>query len=231
MKIFLGNPPWYRENLYFVRAGSRWPHFEDKSGTYMPFPFYMAYAATMLTDAGHTVAVCDGVAEGLEQDDYIRRAQEFQPDFVFSETSTPSLEEDLGVVSRMRQVVPGALYGMAGMHAPMFRPDFLDQTPTIDVSFVGEYETTLVDLANTMEQGSTDFTGIRGLVCRAPDGTGVATGRRTASSAATTTPGPRGTCFPWTATTTSRVTSPSRRPRSGAREDARTTATSASGRR
>ncbi len=178
MKIFLGNPPWYRENLYFVRAGSRWPHFEDKSGTYMPFPFYMAYAATMLTDAGHTVAVCDGVAEGLEQDDYIRRAQDFQPDFVFSETSTPSLEEDLGVVSRLRQVVPRALYGMAGMHAPMFRPDFLDQTPTVDVSFVGEYETTLVDLANTMELGSTDFTAIRGLVCRAPDGTAVATGRR-----------------------------------------------------
>ncbi|MBI4870435.1 MAG: glycosyltransferase [Candidatus Riflebacteria bacterium] len=197
MKIFLGNPPWYREkNLYFVRAGSRWPHFEDKAGTYMPFPFYMAYAATMLTDAGHTVHVCDGVAEGIEQDEYVRRAREFGPELVFSEASTPSLAEDLGIVARMREVLPEAVYGVAGMHAPMFRAEFLEQTPAVDVSFVGEYETTLVELARQMADGSRDFTQIRGLVCRAPDGRIVETGRREGLADADDYPWPARHLFP-----------------------------------
>ncbi len=178
MKIFLGNPPWYREGLYFVRAGSRWPHFEEKGCTYMPFPFYMGHAAAMLEEAGHQVCVCDGVAEGISQDEYIRRAEEFGPDFVFQETSTPSIEEDLGVVKKMRDLLPEALYGMAGMHAPMQDKSFLAETPTVDVSFVGEYETTLVDIASLMDQGKKDFSSVEGLVCRDEEGNLHETGRR-----------------------------------------------------
>ncbi|MBI4867938.1 MAG: glycosyltransferase [Candidatus Wallbacteria bacterium] len=178
MRLFLGNPPWYRENLYFVRAGSRWPHFEEKGCTYTPFPFYMAHAAAMLEAAGHEVGVCDGVAEGIQQDEYIRRVVEFAPDFVFQETSTPSIQEDLDIVARIRQQLPEALYGMAGMHAPMFTPEFLEKTPSVDVSFVGEYEPTLVDLAAALQTGVRDFSRIQGLVCRNVEGRVVATGRR-----------------------------------------------------
>ena len=48
MKVQLVNPPWSRPGMYGVRAGSRWPHFEDDRHDYMPFPFLLAYAAAVL---------------------------------------------------------------------------------------------------------------------------------------------------------------------------------------
>ena len=48
MRVFLANPPWYRPGYYGVRAGSRWPHFESEDTDYMPFPFFLGYAAAML---------------------------------------------------------------------------------------------------------------------------------------------------------------------------------------
>lgn len=178
MRVFLGNPPWYRPGLYFVRAGSRWPHFEEKGTRYMPFPFYMAHAAAMLEAAGHAVEVCDGIAEGIDTDSYLKRAERFGPDLVFSETSTPSIEEDLATQARLRAMLPDAVHGMAGMHAPMFGGEFLAKTPEIDLSFVGEYEPTLVDVANAMGRGTRDFSSIAGLVCREPGGAIRETGRR-----------------------------------------------------
>ncbi|MCR4317878.1 MAG: hypothetical protein NUW37_16165 [Planctomycetes bacterium] len=44
MKVFFGNAPWRQKGLYGVRAGSRWPHLEDDTANYMPFPFFIAYA-------------------------------------------------------------------------------------------------------------------------------------------------------------------------------------------
>ena len=42
MKVFFGNAPWSKPGFYGVRAGSRWPHFENDGCPYMPFPFFLA---------------------------------------------------------------------------------------------------------------------------------------------------------------------------------------------
>ena len=51
-RVFLGNAPWSKRDYYGVRAGSRWPHFESEDMTYMPFPFFLAYATAVLENAG-----------------------------------------------------------------------------------------------------------------------------------------------------------------------------------
>jgi len=63
MKVFLGNSPWTKKGYYGVRAGSRWPHFEHDHYEYMPFPFFLAYAAAVLEENDHEVLLVDGVAE------------------------------------------------------------------------------------------------------------------------------------------------------------------------
>ena len=48
MRVFLGNSPWKKPGFYGVRAGSRWPHFEEEHHEYMPFPFFLAYAFKLI---------------------------------------------------------------------------------------------------------------------------------------------------------------------------------------
>jgi len=75
MKVLLVNTPWYIDGHYGVRAGSRWPHLEkyntDGSYPYMPFPFYLGYAASLLMKNGYDVEIIDGVALQLSTDDVI----------------------------------------------------------------------------------------------------------------------------------------------------------------
>ena len=60
MKIFLGNPPWKKGSRLGVRAGSRWPFTLGvpegaRKPEYIPFPFFLAYAAAVLERDGFTV--------------------------------------------------------------------------------------------------------------------------------------------------------------------------------
>src|SRR4051812_19338131 len=71
VKVALVNPPWLRPGHYGVRAGSRWPHFEENGSRYMPFPFYLAYAAALLENDGFTAAVFDGCATKESDDAYL----------------------------------------------------------------------------------------------------------------------------------------------------------------
>jgi len=70
MKIFLGNSPWDKPGYYGVRAGSRWPHFEKCGANYMPFPFFLAYATSLLEKNGFDVLLVDGIAEGISLEDF-----------------------------------------------------------------------------------------------------------------------------------------------------------------
>ena len=105
-KVFLGNGPWYKKGYYGVRAGSRWPHFEEAGNDYLPFPFYLAYAAANLEQSGHDCLIIDGVGERTSEDDYIKRATDFNPSVVILEVSTPSFPVDLKHAERIKKQCP-----------------------------------------------------------------------------------------------------------------------------
>ena len=95
MKVFLGNSPWRRKGYCGVRAGSRWPHFEREGVDYLPFPFFLAYAAAILERAGHEVLLVDGIAEKISQNQFIDRISQFDPDLILMEISTISIDVDM----------------------------------------------------------------------------------------------------------------------------------------
>src|SRR5262245_19833533 len=74
---------------------ARWPHFEENGSRYMPFPFYLAYAAALLENDGFTAAVFDGCATKQSDETYLRRVVEFAPDIVIQENATASINVDL----------------------------------------------------------------------------------------------------------------------------------------
>ncbi|MBI4567486.1 MAG: glycosyltransferase [Planctomycetes bacterium] len=179
-RVFLGNAPWNAPGKYGVRAGSRWPHFEEEGFTYMPFPFFMAYASAVLEESGLPTLMVDGIAEGITEEAFLARLTAFAPEVTLLEVSTPSIDTDLAFARRVRAALPATAIVFAGLHATMHEPAFLDAHPFVDFCLIGEYDYTLRDLCLALEAGGAQATlGVAGLLGRDP-GTGraVSTGRR-----------------------------------------------------
>ncbi len=166
MRVFLGNSPWSRPGKYGVRAGSRWPHLEDATSEYMPFPFFLAYAAAVLEQRGHEVLLVDGIAERLSDEVFDARLAAFAPELVLLEVSTPSLDVDERCWRRVRERLgPEVKLALAGLHWPLREPAWLDAHPEVDHVLVGEYELTLADLCGRLDRGE-PLEGLPGLVHR-----------------------------------------------------------------
>lgn len=173
MRIFLGNAPWYHGKFYGVRAGSRWPHFEDPAtSTYMPFPFFLAYAAAVLErePAVDDLLMVDGVAEQISEEAFVDRAHAFAPDLLVLEVSTASIPTDLRVAQAIAERCPGIRIAMCGLHVFMQEASFFVEHPFVDFVFVGEYEYIAQDLVRALKrekQGKPpEFAGIQGLIWR-----------------------------------------------------------------
>lgn len=155
MKLFLGNAPWDKPGFYGVRAGSRWPHFERKGCTYMPFPFFLAYATSLLREDGFDPLLVDGIAEGLDDDAFFDRLRAFAPDVVFYEVSTASLNKDIAILRRTREELgPTVRIAVAGAHHDLGEAAFLAEHPEVDFTLSGEYEFPLRGLARALRDGS-----------------------------------------------------------------------------
>ncbi len=172
LKIFLGNGPWYKKGFYGVRAGSRWPHFEEEGSDYLPFPFYLSYATALLEREGYSCLLIDGVAERIQEDAYIERAAVFQPDVAIIEVSTASLETDLRQVQKLKDRCPNTQIVFCGIHLDMYRPNFLNEQPLVDYVLKGEYDLAALKLVQTLDNGG-DLSTVPNLVYRSLSGEGV----------------------------------------------------------
>ncbi|MBN1591924.1 MAG: radical SAM protein [Candidatus Coatesbacteria bacterium] len=176
MKVFLGNSPWRKKGFYGVRAGSRWPHFERDDTDYMPFPFFLAYSAAVLEREGHEVKLVDGIAEGISNDEFLKRVKEFSPELVILEISTISIDVDLACAKSVRELCPDAKIAFCGVHTEMFDPAFLENHDCVDFAMKGEYEYTVRDLAAALKEGKSPD-DVAGLLFRS-NGKVVFTGDR-----------------------------------------------------
>ena len=170
MKIFLGNFPWSKPGFYGVRAGSRWPHFEKCTSDYMPFPFFLAYATALLEENNFTVSLVDGIAEGLSEDEFYKRVQKFTPQVIVYEVSTPSIELDLQVAAKTKEILgKDVLIIFCGPYHNMYNENFLIDNSQVDIVLQGEYELTLLELAEKLRAKDSPE-GIPGTIIRKQDG-------------------------------------------------------------
>ncbi len=175
MKILLANAPWSKPGHYGVRAGSRWPHFESNGTCYMPFPFFLAYAAALLKKNGFDVLLIDAIAEKLSESEFFSRIEKSRPDVVLYEVSTASIRTDLAIASKTRELLgPGAKIVFAGAHKEMHSPGFLETHKDVDFVLVGEYEFALLELLDRLRDGK-DLRDALGIVFREPGGAVVQT--------------------------------------------------------
>jgi radical SAM superfamily enzyme YgiQ (UPF0313 family) len=155
MKIILLNLPWSQDGRLGVRAGSRWPFtsLTEKDGqiNYIPFPFFLAYAASLLKRYKKDVRLIDAIAERLKENDVLDRIRDYTPELIVVETSTPSFKNDLDIIKNMRNELSNCKIALCGPHASVFPKQILEEHRLIDYLLIGEYEFTSLDLANALE--------------------------------------------------------------------------------
>lgn len=152
MKVLFANPPWWDISEQYlrcgVRAGSRWPFTmpansmpgEFKFGGYLPYPFFMGYAATYA--AANTTAEVrfrDSIAlrETYQQfADYIAVGRF---DYVFLETATPSWDHDAQVVRMIHHLLPDCRIVITGPITTTKSDEILSTLP-VHACIKGEYE-------------------------------------------------------------------------------------------
>jgi len=172
MKILLANIPWYdedRPDLWGVRAGSRWPHFQKRQSPgklprYIPFPFFLTISSTQLS-SNHDVLLIDGVAEGITIDQLSSSAVNFSPDIIFAETSTPSFYYDMAVLQDLSDKLPGVKIICGGGHSPELAQDYLSDNQFPDYWIAGEYDAVLHLLVDCIANDS-DTSKIPGVMTK-----------------------------------------------------------------
>ncbi|MDD5019256.1 MAG: radical SAM protein [Candidatus Omnitrophica bacterium] len=159
MRVALVNLPWDDKGRKGVRAGSRWPFTAmpgpDGRLLYVPFPFYMAYAAALLKKNGHDVRLIDAIAEGTAEEELAQMLASYGPELLVAETSTPSFSNDAAALERIHARLPDCPIVLCGPHASVFPQDILTDYPFVSYVARGEYEETISDLARHLERGAT----------------------------------------------------------------------------
>lgn len=176
LKVILANLPWRKNGQCGVRAGSRWPHIKDRSeGNYLPFPFFLAHAASLLEKKGIQAKIIDALAEESEEDDFIARILSLGFDYLVAETSIPSFYHDLELLKRISR--SGISIILCGPNSEIYNPEFLENHSFVDYVLFGEYEFSLLELVEAIK-GNRDLSGVAGLIFRDQQGRVVKNKRR-----------------------------------------------------
>lgn len=163
MKILLISPPFKTEYGKFSRD-QRSPAI-TKSGT-IYYPTWLASAAGVLTEAGHTCKLLDCCAIGWDDERTLEFVKEFQPQMTVINTSTPSIYNDCEFSEKVKAVVPFTFTVLVGTHPSALPEATLAINETVDAVARREYDYTLRDLAARLAEGTGDFSDILGLTWR-----------------------------------------------------------------
>lgn len=173
MKILLLNPPFKTEYGRYSRS-SRSPAI-TKSGT-LYYPLWLAYVAGVVEDAGYEVMLLDSCAEEYDRKKTYEIAQQFQPDLIVLDTSTPSIYNDVEIGGELKDIFPQSFIVLMGTHPTALPEETLKLSSKIDAVVVGEAEFTILELANALNAKKASpitketLSSIRGISFNSGDG-------------------------------------------------------------
>jgi|SRR3989338_2225311 len=169
MRILLLNLPWEKNGRFGVRAGSRWPFTskpeKDAYIHYIPFPFFLAYATSLLKKEGKEAKLIDAIAEGIDDKKVIEQVLFYNPELIALETSTPSFSNDIEIVWNIHRNLPVCQIALCGSHATVFSEQILSNYDFVNYIVMGEYEYTLLNLVNHLDK-NLSLSSVSGLVYR-----------------------------------------------------------------
>ncbi|MBF0120503.1 MAG: radical SAM protein [Desulfobacterales bacterium] len=155
MNVLIINPPWPGKG-FGTRSQNR--IIKHRSDKYLQYPVFLAYSAAQLKDAGHKVCYIDSVIQELNVDKTLSLAKENNPDVIFMETTTPSIEADYISLEKLKDATD-AIIIVGGPHATYFHKQVLIDCPSIDIVIRHEFDTKIASVVSNIHNLS-DIKGI-----------------------------------------------------------------------
>lgn len=168
MKLCFVNPPFKAEYGKFSRE-SRSPAITKSGALY--YPLWLIYAAAYCEKAGHEVYFLDAPAKQMNEQqslDAIKQNAQGATLFIY-DTSTPSIKSDVAFAECVKELFPGSFALLVGTHPSACAEETLGYSTKIDAVAIGEFDNTVLELANTLQNGG-DVQQVRGLCLNTAEG-------------------------------------------------------------
>jgi radical SAM superfamily enzyme YgiQ (UPF0313 family) len=168
MKILFSNPPWWEHSddgslRTGIRAGSRWPftrgavHAPDqfRFGGYLPFPFFLAHAASYTQQLlpGAQVWMRDSIARGESYESFARHLRTSKPDWLVIETATPSWPHDSRWLKALAIEMPECRVIITGTLDCARAAEVMRDLPNVAAIVQGEYDKQIAAVVNDGKRG------------------------------------------------------------------------------
>ncbi len=145
-KILMLNPPFKN---YYSRQ-SRSPCVTKSRTLY--YPYYLAYATGALENKKFEPKLIDAIARKWSETDLLEYAKKGKFDFIVLDSSTPSIFNDLKIAEQIKKELPESHITMVNTHVTNLPEWTLNQTKALDSVCIGEFDNTIVYLAETLSK-------------------------------------------------------------------------------
>lgn len=156
MKIYLLNPPFVPNFGRFTR----WLGTTARGGAFY-YPMWLAYATGVVEERYKDVRLVDAVAQKWSNEDVLRDIKKFAPDLIVVDCNFSSLSNDIQVTKLLKESLPKATTVVVGPPTSQF-PEKILRNKGIDIVARYEYDFTLLDIAQTLNEGG-NLKGIKGI--------------------------------------------------------------------
>ena len=124
----------------------------------------IAYLAGSISSNGHEVRVLD-MRLGTERKKKNKILTTFHPDMIGITITTLQYKKTYGLIKDLKAEYPDITIIVGGAHVSILKGKALQETAA-DFAVFGEGENTLLETISAIEDGTADFSGIRGLAWR-----------------------------------------------------------------
>jgi anaerobic magnesium-protoporphyrin IX monomethyl ester cyclase len=160
-RVALVTPPYHSG---VVETAGAWPNVA------------FVYIAGALREAGFEPVIYDAMTMYHSLEEIGSTLEAMRPDVVLTSAYTPSFPKAAEMLALAKNVLPGVVTGIGGVHANFMYEEVLDTTPAVDFVLRGEGEQTTPELMACLSAGD-DVSKVRGIAYR-EGGKAVATPSR-----------------------------------------------------
>jgi len=138
--ILLANAPYFLEERYgkLASVGATLPHLG------------LLMLGAVLRENGHRVRIVDASAQCLNYEQTLKIINEFKPEIVNYTAVTPSIHNTVRLATMVKSLYPNITAVIGGPHFTAVPEQTLIDYPVFNYGVVGEGETTIVELVNTL---------------------------------------------------------------------------------
>jgi len=149
MKVSISYPP--LESKKGVPLLSQNRQFQWFNNPTYVYPMIPAYAATLLTNAGHEVIWDDAIAEEKTYGQWLDEVEKEGSELMLMETKTPVVKAHWKIISNVKEVSPDTRVALAGDHVTALPEESFKNSMIDYVITGGDYDFLLLNLVEWME--------------------------------------------------------------------------------